>query len=300
MRNTKSSHHRNAYRILLVLLATWLGSAGLTFAQDENGKPAQEKIDETDQSKSETGTLTKKQSTAIQIKMDAQGPIFVYDTTGGYRVKPVTKPEPKLQVFADGKISVGVARGPNLESRLSEAELVDFLNFVVNKNGIYEIDSQDILKRMEGKVQTQLADATSTVFVIDLEKGKHEVSVYALWNALRNFPDFDELRRLTAIEKRCNSIISRLHLGDDKDAVLTLVNEQVAAKSKELGLKIAPLTIVDMRLASRLANGRFQVSFETSLPGADSEAESSKLNVIYFRKSGDAKPEVQFYGLPVK
>ncbi len=244
--------------------------------------------------------LTEAEADAIQIQMDTKGPIFVYGAIGGDLVAPVAgqKMNTKLQVFADGKLVVGGGIGvPRIEAKFTEPELVEFLDFVVNRNGFYQLDSLDIKKRMAGKESLTVADANSSVFAIDLLQGKHEVAVYSLWNAIKNFPDFEEIQRLSAIENRCNSVISQVHLGGEGDKVLKILNEKVA----DLGLGLAPFTLDEMRLAARRANGRFQVSFQRAWPNPDGATGTPNLmHAIYFVKDANSQPQVTFYNLPKK
>jgi hypothetical protein len=245
--------------------------------------------------------LTQKQADAIQVQMDTEGPVFVYGSRGGGLVVQAAgqKTNPKIQVFSDGKIVVGGSIGvPRIESKFTELELVEFLDFVVNKNKFYELDSADIKKRIGGKENLTVRDANSSVFMIELQQGKHEVAVYALWNAIKNFPDFEEIQRLAAIEQRCNAEISKVHLGDRGDKVLKTVNKKVA----ELELGLAPFTLKEMRLAARRANGRFQVSFQRAWPNSagDSAKAPNLMHAIYFVKDADSEPQVTFYNLPKK
>ena len=246
--------------------------------------------------------LTQKQAEAIQVQMDTEGPIFVFGSSGGGHVAQAAagqKVNPKFQVFADGKIVVGGTVGvPKIESKFTEMELVEFLDFVVNKNKFYELDSADIKKRMAGKENLTVRDANSSVFTIELQKGKHEVAVYALWNAVKNFPNFEEIQRLSAIEQRCNAAISKVHLGDQGDKVLKAVNKKV----DELGLGLEPFTLKEMRLAALRANGRFQVSFQRAWPNSpgDGAAPPKLMHAIYFVKDADSEPKVTFYSLPKK
>jgi len=246
--------------------------------------------------------LNQQQADAIQIKIDSKDPVFVYGTSGGGETSPPIagrNHQPKIQIFSDGRVvAIGGQGNPNMESKFSENELTEFLDFVVNKNKLYQLDSADIKKQIADQNKLSVLDANSSVFTIDLPKGKHEVEVYALWNVARRFPEMLEIKRLTAVEKRCQLEISKIQLGGDADKVLQLVNKKV----DELGLKLSPFTLKDMRLASRMGNGRFQVSFQRpiSITGDDPASKSRLFHAIYYVKDAKSEPTVSFFGLPPK
>lgn len=283
----------------LLVIAFFFFSQSDLLGQDEKGSNGQ-RPNRQHAAKLSSLKLTQKQSDAIQVQMDTTGPIFEYATVGGGPVALAAgqNRNSKLQVFADGRFVVGGGAGvPKMEWKSTEPELIEFLNLVVNKNGFYKLDSEAINKQM-GVKRTVIADGISTVFTIELQNGKHEVKIYSLWNAVKNFPNFDEIKRLAAIEKRCNAVITRVHLGDKGDEVLKLVNEKVA----ELGIGLAPFTLKEIRLAARRGNGRFQVSFQRALPNANGNQSAAPILVhaIYFVKDVDSEPQVTFYNLPTK
>ena len=277
--------------ILLFFASTFVVQAGLS-GQDGQSSP-----------KPQTQKLTQTQLEAIQIQMDSEDPIFVYDQSGGYRVAQPTQGPPDFQLFADGKVLVGGTNYamPKIESKLSEIELTRFLHLVVNENRFYELDEKEIEKQMlAGNEKVKLMDAPTTRFSIALQRGKKDIAVYALWNAVKNFPEIEELKRLSAIERRCKSLITAIHLGDDGEQVLKAVNVAVA----KLDRKIAPFTMDEIQNCTRLTSGRFQVRFQRELAPEKKSLNAStpprNLNAIYFRSDANSEPKVSFYGLPQK
>ena len=246
--------------------------------------------------------LSKEQAEAIEFAPDQKSPIFVYGASGGMGVSPNPNGKmgvaAKVKIFADGRVIVSGRPGtPDLEEKLSEVELAKFLNFVVNTNGFYQLNSKEISKTISGKQAVKILDAPSTVVIVELKKGRHDVSVYALWNAVKNFPKYDPVKRVKAIEDQCTKIMTRVHLGDRGDEVLKFVNEKVAG----LNLGLDPFSMPEMRLATRMPNGRFQVRFTRELPGAKAKRiPPSTMHAIYFKKDKDTEPVVNFYGLPKK
>ncbi len=270
------------------------------FAQDQISESDHQSGKDTNRQEADAQELNKNQLDAIQIQMDTKGPIFLYDQSGGFRIAPPTKPAPDFQLFADGRVEIGGANYgmPKLKSKLSGTELTRFLNLIVNENRFYELNEQEIEKQMKaGKPKLQLRDAPTTRFEINLQQGKKEISVYALWNAFQNFPDVEELERLSNIEKACKLIITQTHLGDDGEKVLKAVNDAVA----KLDQKIDPFTMAEIQNATRLTTGRFQVRFTRNLPASNGQtSEPKSMSAIYFRSDAKSEPQVNFYGLPKK
>lgn len=245
--------------------------------------------------------LTAPQSKAIEFKKDQQEPLFTFNASGGFRIaNQGAKPLPNFQVFADGRIVTGGANPgtPNLNAQMTEAELTRFLNFVVNENQFFEIDPDALKQSMEAKRATvRIADAPTSTFKIQVNQGTKEVSIYALWFSVSNFPELDELNQLSKIEKRCKLIVSKIQLGDDADMVLKQINEAV----EKLGLGIKPFVIDELENSARSANGRFQARFGRNLsPDQTTAPANPTFNAIYFQKDSKTAPEVKFYGLPKK
>ena len=228
---------RTVVKLILALILISLNQSTSMGQGDKGINEARENPQENNLDNSSL-KLTPKQADAIQVPMEAQGPIFEYGSTGSIVAPAVgRKSNAILQIFADGKIVVGGGTGiPKVESRLTDQELTEFLNFIVNENRFYELNSTDIRERMAKEKEMTILDANSSVFKLELQQGKHEVSVYALWNAVKSFPNFEEIQRLSAIEKRCTALTTKAHLGDRGEEVLKTVNEKVA----ELGLRLAP------------------------------------------------------------
>jgi hypothetical protein len=282
-----------------MILGGLLISSSLGFAQDENDK----KIAAPDRAAILAELkLSKDEIDSIEFDANQEAPIFIYGAHGGMGVRPKANGKmevaEKLKVYTDGKVVVSGRPGmPNAEHKFSEFELIEFLSFVVNKNQFYQLDSKKIENAVAGKKEVKILDAPSTVVIVELKKGRHDVSVYALWNAIKNFPDLESIKRMKAIEDRCSQVMTQVHLGDRGEEVLKLVNEKVAAL--ELGLD--PFTLNEIRLATQMAKGRFQVRFTRELPGARAKRiPPSTMHAVYFKKDADTEAVVDFYGLPKK
>ena len=242
---------------------------------------------------------TKQELAAIEFSVEGKEPIFEYSRAKSQVASTNGKKFiPDLQIFPNGRVVLG-GRNPSIkqfDSSISKVDLTQLLHLIVNQNRFYEIDMAETKKQMKSKkVKVTLADANTQAFAIKLPKGKKEIQVYALYNATSNFPDIENVQRLARIEKACNDVITKIHLGDDGPAILALVNKACADHEQE----IEPFKLEDLRLATRMIRGRFQVSFQRIYPAVGKTPER-KLNAIYFRKDENSKPSVMFYGLPKK
>ena len=223
-----------------------------------------------------------------------ENPIFRYAISGG--VRGANKPIDKLLIYDNGNIVVtGDVGVPDRQAKLSPTELETFKDFLLKKNDFFSLNSADIEKRMNQNGATAITDGYSSIFSGNFDGKIHEVEIYSLWAATKSFPNFDEVKKCEAIEKRCKSIISAANLGDRGPKVLKAVNKEI--KEKELDIK--PFKLSELRLASQLPAGRFQVSFSRVHPGNTDDPPKS-MHAIYFVKQANAEPQISFYGLPIK
>ncbi len=219
-------------------------------------------------------------------------PIFRYAVSGGAR--GANKPIDKLLIFDNGNILVtGDVGVPDREAKLSPTDLKVFKDFILEKSDFFSLDSADIEKRMNQNGATAIADGYSSIFSSNFEGKIHEVEIYSLWTATKSFPNFDAIKKCEAIEKRCKEIISVVNLGDRGPKILEAVNAEIS--NKKLGIQAFELN--EMRLASQLAGGRFQVSFSRVHAG-NTDDPPKAMHAIYFVKQTGAEPQISFYNLP--
>lgn len=280
----KMSKTRTLLQAILIFALAW--SASTAKAQDEEQKKKKEPV-----------------ANPYQLDKNQKSPILIYDVSGGMQVAPLKDRTPKFQIFADGRVIAGGNPGTLVvNGQLTAKELNDVLDMIVKRNDFFGINQKDIEAKIKaGKARIKLADASYTKFAIDIEKGKKAVSIYALFNAAKNFPKMEELIRLKSIEDQLNVVAAKVHLGNQAEEVLRVVNE--AVKNKK-GYTIAPFTLDELALATRMPEGRFQVRFNRKLQAAGPRPEGAPpirdLNVIYFKKGKIDAPVVSFYGLPPK
>lgn len=226
--------------------------------------------------------LSDEQLASIQLPMDPEDPVFEFDSFGGYRMATPAdfEPTPSLQVFADGKIVTG-GHNPTVKSysrHLSEAELNQFLHFVVNRNGFYEIHTAELKDRMAGTgKELFIADSPTSRFTINLQRGANSVEIYALSFAARTFEEVEEVRKLLEIQRRCQQLIATCHLGDQQQTenLLGKINQQL----KEEYPDVPEIQSADVRFATRFTDGKFQSSFRKSFE----QGEETQIRVIDVR-----------------
>ena len=219
-------------------------------------------------------------------------PVFRYAVSSG--VRGAQKPIDKLLIFNNGNVLVtGDVGVPDREAKLSEDDLKKFKFFLLQKNEFFNLNSVEIEKRLNQNGATGVIDGNSCIFSSNFDGKLHEVEIYSLWAATKSFPNFDEIKKCGAIEKRCKAIISLVNLGDRGPEVLKTVNDEI----EDRNLGIQPFKIDEMRLSSQLAGGRFQVSFVRAYPGKPGESQQ-EMHAIYFIKHTGTAPKISFYNLP--
>jgi hypothetical protein len=125
-----------------------------------------------------------------------------------------------LTVFADGRVVVGprFAHGTVTEHQLSDADLAALRRFVFDEQDIWSIDSAALDRAVKAVANAgtdagsragpvhlgpaAVADAATTVIRVRDGERTHQVSHYNLFDAVRRYPQINELQRLRAIERR--------------------------------------------------------------------------------------------------
>lgn len=240
----------------------------------------------------ESKSATDDPKQAIELPQGQETPILVFDQAGGFRRGP--KLDPNFELYDDGRVRALNANKP-FEFKLKREAVGKLLQFVINEHKAYDLDSDKLLNTMkaQGKPPNQIiADATSATLKLDLPRGKHEVSVYALFLAARNFPKIEGLAHLAAIEKRLNQIVALQILGDKKETVMKFINDEI----KRQGLKIDPVKIEELRRCSKRDSGHVQATFERKQPQAENDR-SPVISISYFVDQKTNEPKVRVYGL---
>ncbi len=224
----------------------------------------------------ETSKLTEEQLARIQMPMDPADPVLEYDASGGFRMALPAGfvATPILRVYSDGKVVTGGASSgtKSCEAKLSEDQLNQLLHWIVNEKKFYEIDEDKIKNQlMESANPMLVADAATSQFKLNLQRGTHSASVYALRMMAPKVKEISEMQTLLALQERCQLLVAKTIIGDDEEqrVLLKAVNAEFAKLHPNHNRFLAS----DIMFATRYDDGRFRVSlrktFEKSnqLPG---------------------------------
>ena len=238
--------------------------------------------------------LTEEELASIQLPMDPEDPVFEFDSFGGMRmaVPKDFKATPGLRVYGDGKVVAGSSR-PSVKvctQMISEEQLNQFLHYVANKQKFYEMTTEDLNQKMaDSGQQIMLADAPTSRFSINLQRGANSVEIYALNFVVRKFIEIEEFRNLFEIEKRCRKMIAVCRLGNELQTQRLLEELNSALKAKHPDL--APFAAADVRYATRYVDGKFEASFR-KIYDADGDRPTRVVNVRINRQTDDDPSEI--------
>lgn len=241
--------------LLLCLLAVQLScQSGLTQAQE-----AQE-------------SMKKQSDVKSLIPDDPEHRLILWDLSGGFR-RPLPddfEKLPTLQIFADGRVVSG-ANGPELENgeaRLSEEELTDLMEFVVDECEFFET-SQAELRELLKDYRSPLADGMTTDLNVETVRDQQSISIYALRMAANAFPESEGLQHLSQLEARLKTLKLLADAGgqDGLKTVLEKVNQQLKVEGSDV-----TMTPANLVAASRFKDGRLTMRFHQRLEDASTTA----------------------------
>lgn len=208
--------------------------------------------------------------------MDSGAVVFEMAYTGGFRAPnpPGFQPTPRLRVFADGRVVTGQNRPdqPVHEFRLTDRELHDWMNRIVNDFGFTGIVESDLRKAMEADPDRMLLmDAPTCEIRVQLAESRHEVRIYAVGYSASVWPEIEPLQRLAKIEKLGQKLVSVAELGGTQvlHQHLEFANQEL--EKRQLPFRLSPGTF---HTAEAQPNGRTGSSFRFRLPGANEESET--------------------------
>ncbi len=238
--------------------------------------------------------LTEEDLARIQLPMDRDAPVFVYDVTGGFRmVNPDQfKSTPMLTIYADGKVVTGssIPGVEHCQQKWTESELNQFLHWVVNRQKLYEITTAGIKQEMaESGQNLRITDAGTSEFKVNLQRGSHTVQIYALFAMAPRYENIESLQRMLEIENRCKQLIAQTNLGTGKDVEEMLV--AINKKLKTLQPDFAPIDIADVRYATRYVGGKLQANFEKSYPASD-DSQAQTASVRFVQNGKESTPDI--------
>ena len=139
----------------------------------------------------------------------------------------------------------------------------EFLSFVADDNGFLRQTTEELKAQIDSQDDlVQVADAPTSVFKVNIGERKHEIEIYGLTFAARQFPQIDGLAALERIRKRC-LLEKHLHVlkaKADIERVLASVNK--AVQEKHPGA--TKFTIENLSYANMNVRGNVNGAFELS------------------------------------
>ena len=177
----------------------------------------------------------------VKLPESKTAAVFTMEYSGGFRratPKDWVK-QPHLQVFADGRV-VNAASTPeeeDYEFQLKPKQLQEFLKQVVDRNKFYELDTDKIKKEIAAAGQAaRIADASTLELKVELPRGSHAVSIYAIKSTAKQFPKIKGLQQIARIENLGRNLVLTANAGgyEKVDRALLKVNEQLKEKGLDL------------------------------------------------------------------
>ena len=231
-------------------------------------------------------------SSELAFDDDQVEPLITLERNGGLRVAPPEgfEPQPLVAVFADGTIVRGVDRPGLTEVRgkISQRQLFELLDFIVNRNQFYKADTTAIKTSLEQREpRVMIADAMSSRFAVNLKRGSHVVNVYALEFTRSQHPDIEMLDRLLAIEKRLQHHVAIVEIGDEKQvqAILQAMNRELKKKRPA-----APPLLARDIIYTRRVEGGLTVNAAKDIMDSKSNKLKTKVVGSYRQKDPDSEP----------
>lgn len=173
--------------------------------------------------------------------------IFVFDLKNGF-TPPRQNNSPKLLIRANGQIEMPslYGEGRDIEGKLNETELQEFLRFVIEENKFVEFDVNTVQGQIEEirekKQVPQIADVPDTI--VELKIPGHANSVRQPDVGMPSeFKQVEDLQRLLAIRKRVNHLMSETRVGGKQGIIKLLV--PINKKLRHEYPDVAPLVAQD-------------------------------------------------------
>ena len=201
-----------------------------------------------------------------ELPKDGKAVVFVYDEQNGF-TPPRQNDSPMLTIRANGTIEMPTlyGQGRDVNGKISQQELQDFLRFVIEENRFFEFDPATVQSEIqEARLKRQIpqiADAPDNVFEIRLANRKHNVRQYAVGTASQ-YKEIEALQQLWAIQRRIFHLRSETRVGG-KQGIKSLL-KQANAELKKLYPNINPFTDDEFGGSYIRDNGIISATFSRS------------------------------------
>ena len=236
---------------------------------------------------------TPNDETEDPLPMDPEIAVITYQREGGFRARRPDdeKPEPLLQIFADGRVVAGKTRAglKRTETEIPRKELKALVKFCLRDQDVAEMTSESLKEKMEatGK-RNLLADGLTSVFQFQTENLEKSLRIYALDYSSRTFAEVGELKKLQKVEARLKGYVAVAATGGRKafDELLEKINTEL--KKQHPGAP--PFSLDNVRYAQAVENGMLMMALGNLAKGKDGKATNYSASV---KKPGDGQPEIR-------
>jgi hypothetical protein len=147
----------------------------------------------------------------IELPRDGSLPILMLDSTGGF-VLPRKSSEPELIIYADGRAIITDPAGklPRVTRQLSQANLKEFLGFVVNEHHFYELTTEGLAAELQAQAGGQeVTDLPTTILRLGLGNKSTEVRFRGAEFWAKKHPEVQPFQDFLAIEARLRKFINQ-------------------------------------------------------------------------------------------
>ena len=220
--------------------------------------------------------------------------IFVFDLKNGF-TPPRQNNSPTLLIRANGKIEMPslYGEGRDIEGKLNETELQEFLRFVIEEKKFVEFDANTVQGQIEEirekKQVPRIADVPDTI--VELKIPGHANSVRQPDVGMPSeFKQVEDLQRLLAIRKRVNQLMSETRVGGKQGITKLLV--PINKKLRQEYPDVAPLVAQDFSGSYMQQDG--SITATVSRAGRDREGKPNGTYVTGTARlsPGGDKPEI--------
>ena len=245
---------------ILLLLAIFVS---LTLCSSPLMAQSRSKLNRQSQSQSTHGLDKPKTEIKVRMPKDADTPVLVLDSVGGFRVQDPAgfEPTPMLQIFSDGRVLTGRKSNQvsEVEGQMDLVDLQNLLVFISDDSRFFDLTSEMLKSDIDANQMIKMMDAPTTELLVNLKDHSNKVQVYGLPFAAGKFDDVPSVAAMVAIVSRCKKLVATTRLGTEKEA-----GEAVAGINKALSEKFPnaeEFTLDDLQNAEQFTDGRRSSTF---------------------------------------
>lgn len=232
--------------------------------------------------------------TEYKLPDDGNEVIFLYDEQNGF-TSPRKSQKPVFLLRADGSIEMPslYGRGNDLNGKISEAEVQEFLHFVIAENRFVQFDASTVqgqIEELRKKRQIpQVADLPDSVFELNIPGHRHSVRQEAV-GMPSEYKDVTALQQLLTIRRGVNKLMSETRAGG-KEGIMKLlgpVNQKLKAEYPD----VAPLAVADFSGAYVGQDGTISATISRPGRSPDGKPNGTYVNAVVQTSESSDVPSI--------